>query len=343
MGSTNSFDSENLSLILAQECSPIRETVIEPMPYTFTKLENGKKTIIDSTSIVPPSWLLLDHTIAVVWLMFRSLSSKSVQDRSQLSNLSLLSIFFEFLHLRIPYIAQFTLTDINDLKWAYEFLREIRNNRGENPPDVKVCLKQIQDRLIELYARLINRGAGYKALQHSVTKALRNPFEKVFNGQTVSLRDMMHTKTGFPSNNYMFDDSDEEVEKFLWTLFEGNKEEQVMRSKSSMKNFSKVAPTMSYSEVLTSPEVIDAINKEKASKRVHCVAEMQSLQYQKSMKVQDTNSEEAAYADLKAEIKRLTFNSNIPKGEIRKVLQGWKMEQVDKVQNELNRLKSIQE
>lgn len=56
-----------------------------------------------------------------------------------------------------------------------------------------------------------------------------------------------------------------------------------------MKNFSKVAPTMSYSEVLTSPEVIDAINKEKASKRVHCVAEMQSLQYQKSMKVQDTN------------------------------------------------------
>ncbi|KAK6622431.1 hypothetical protein RUM44_002242 [Polyplax serrata] len=335
MGSTNSFDSENLSLILAQECSPIRETVIEPMPYTFTKLENGKKTIIDSTSIVPPSWLLLDHTIAVVWHMFRSLSSKSVQDRSQLN--------------------------INDLKWAYEFLREIRNNRGENPPDVKVCLKQIQDRLIELYARLINRGAGQfndprldrlSMLSSSTTNfPMEYPLSKRHSSRDLTVTvskskkylDVMHTKTGFPSNNYMFDDSDEEVEKFFWTLFEGNKEEQVIRSKSSMKNFSKVAPTMSYSEVLTSPEVIDAINKEKASKRVHCVAEMQSLQYQKSMKVQDTNGEEAAYADLKAEIKRLTINPNIPKEEIRKLLQGWKMEQVDKVQNELNRLKSIQE
>lgn len=65
------------------------------------------------------------------------------------------------LHHRMIIIIMILIPDLDDFKWAHEFLKEIKNNRGENPPDVKACLNEIQDHLINLYARLnkIKEGA----------------------------------------------------------------------------------------------------------------------------------------------------------------------------------------
>ena len=53
--------------------------------------------------------------------------------------------------------------------------------------------------------------------------------------------------------------------------------------------------------------------------------------------------DEAAYSNLKAEIRRLTFNPKVPKDDLRKFLKEWKCEEEDKLHNAVHRLCSIEE
>ncbi|KAL0277293.1 UNVERIFIED_CONTAM: hypothetical protein PYX00_004632 [Menopon gallinae] len=118
-----SNSNNELRRIIRFEEDGDRKKEFEPVTYTFRVPEKGKKG--GSSVLSPPEWLLLDHTIAVVWSLFNSSLSANL--------------------------------DIDDLKWAHEFLKEVRNNKGENPPDVKTCLTEIQNRLISLYAQLTHK------------------------------------------------------------------------------------------------------------------------------------------------------------------------------------------
>lgn len=78
----------------------------------------------NSSSKTPPQWLLLDHTIAVLWLLYNS--NRKLKDK----------------------------LDIEQLKWAHVFLKGICSEKKENLSDIKNCITDIEDRLIAQYAGL---------------------------------------------------------------------------------------------------------------------------------------------------------------------------------------------
>ncbi|XP_030745638.1 uncharacterized protein LOC115874584 [Sitophilus oryzae] len=95
-----------------------------PMPYTF-RLPPSPKPIQVKNVIAkcPPFYVLLDHAIAVIWMVF----SGEKYD--------------------CP-------LGIAQLQWALAFLKTIYARTGERPKDVEVCVEAIEDILIDRYAAL---------------------------------------------------------------------------------------------------------------------------------------------------------------------------------------------
>lgn len=47
-------------------------------------------------------------------------------------------------------------TGIAQLQWALNFLNSIKNQYGEQPKDISLCIQAIQDQLLDTYAALVN-------------------------------------------------------------------------------------------------------------------------------------------------------------------------------------------
>ncbi|XP_049860685.1 uncharacterized protein LOC126354807 isoform X2 [Schistocerca gregaria] len=92
-----------------------------PQPYTFRLQQPGRGPRVRA----PPFHVLLDHTIAVLWNLFRQRAS---------------------------------LQDVGHLQWAKYFLQRIRNHHGEMPPDVQLCVQAIEGRMLSQYADLSKQG-----------------------------------------------------------------------------------------------------------------------------------------------------------------------------------------
>ncbi|CAH1114041.1 unnamed protein product [Psylliodes chrysocephalus] len=95
-----------------------------PMPYIFRVPGTSIPIkIANLTARSPPFHILLDHTIAVVWLLF----------------------------------AQNTYDcplGINQLQWALAFLKTIQDPNGDYTEDVKICIDAIEEILVKDYADL---------------------------------------------------------------------------------------------------------------------------------------------------------------------------------------------
>lgn len=95
-----------------------------PMPYTFRLPPAPKPTQIKNVvARSPPFHLLVDHAIAVIWMLFSSEEYDSP-------------------------------LGIVQLQWALAFLKTIYLRSGERPKDVELCIENIEDLLIEEYANL---------------------------------------------------------------------------------------------------------------------------------------------------------------------------------------------
>lgn len=90
-----------------------------PRPYTFrASIPAAKRTTKLIPAEFPQFYLQLDHVIAVVWMLF------SQDDVAR------------------P-------LDIAQLHWALQCLWSIRHRNGEHPEDVVLCIRLIQDELLE--------------------------------------------------------------------------------------------------------------------------------------------------------------------------------------------------
>ncbi|XP_066245920.1 uncharacterized protein [Euwallacea similis] len=95
-----------------------------PMPCTFRLPRASKFTQVKNVMTrCPPFHLLVDHTIAVIWMIF-----SPEQYKSPLG------------------IAQ--------LHWALHFLKTIYLRNGDRPKDVELCIDNIEEMLMEQYAML---------------------------------------------------------------------------------------------------------------------------------------------------------------------------------------------
>lgn len=95
-----------------------------PMPYTFRLPSAPKPTQIKNVvARSPPFHLLVDHTIAVIWMLFSNENYDSPMG-------------------------------IVQLQWALAFLKTIYLRTGERPKDVELCIENIEDMLMEEYATL---------------------------------------------------------------------------------------------------------------------------------------------------------------------------------------------
>ncbi|KAF7272201.1 uncharacterized protein LOC143205254 [Rhynchophorus ferrugineus] len=101
---------------------PEKQANYVPMPYTFRLPPAPKPTHVKNVvAKSPPFHLLLDHTIAVIWMVF----SNETYDSP---------------------------LGIVQLQWALAFLKTIYSKSGERPKDVELCIEVIEDQLIEQYA-----------------------------------------------------------------------------------------------------------------------------------------------------------------------------------------------
>lgn len=96
-----------------------------PMPYIFRTYDPHMKEVKNVPTRCPPYHIHLDHTLAVIWILF----SKTEVKRP---------------------------LGIVQLQWALNFMDGIYNRRGEHPKDVALCIQQIQDELIEQYADIVD-------------------------------------------------------------------------------------------------------------------------------------------------------------------------------------------
>ncbi|XP_023013446.2 uncharacterized protein [Leptinotarsa decemlineata] len=95
-----------------------------PMPYIFrVPLPPVPTKIKNLRARSPPFYLLLDHAISVIWLIFAEKEYECPLG-----------------------IAQ--------LQWASAFLKTIHNRQGEHPKDVEVCIDAIEEILLNQYAEL---------------------------------------------------------------------------------------------------------------------------------------------------------------------------------------------
>ncbi|XP_050306430.1 uncharacterized protein LOC126743397 [Anthonomus grandis grandis] len=96
----------------------------KPMPYTFRLPPAPKPTHIKNVvAKSPPFHLLLDHTIAVIWMLFSPEEFDSP-------------------------------LGIVQLQWALAFLKTIYLRTGERPKDVDICIDNLEELLIEEYAKM---------------------------------------------------------------------------------------------------------------------------------------------------------------------------------------------
>lgn len=96
-----------------------------PMPYTFRLPGASKPTQIKNVvAKSPPFHVLVDHTLAVIWMIF----STEKYANSPLG--------------------------IVQLQWALAFLKTIFLRTGERPKDVEICIENIENILIDRYAAM---------------------------------------------------------------------------------------------------------------------------------------------------------------------------------------------
>ncbi|XP_049859879.1 uncharacterized protein LOC126354347 [Schistocerca gregaria] len=114
-----------------EDPKPIRKKIkskpdeFNPQPYNFRLQQEGQGPRVRA----PPFHVQLDHTIAVLWNLFRQPNNAP---------------------------------DVGHLQWAKHFLQRIRNNHGDMPKDVEAIVKAIQQRILSLYADL-SKITAYKA------------------------------------------------------------------------------------------------------------------------------------------------------------------------------------
>ncbi|XP_060529158.1 uncharacterized protein LOC132703736 [Cylas formicarius] len=95
-----------------------------PMPYTFRLPPGPKSSRVDTISARNiPFHLWLDHTIAVVWMLFSEQEYDCPLGAAQ-------------------------------LQWALAFLKSIFSKNGDRPKDVELCVEKIESKLIDEYAML---------------------------------------------------------------------------------------------------------------------------------------------------------------------------------------------
>ncbi|KAJ8920130.1 hypothetical protein NQ315_011787 [Exocentrus adspersus] len=109
-----------------------------PMPYTF-RVSNAcnRVKIRNMWARCPPFHLLLDHTIAVVWLLFAQKEYNCPLGISQ-------------------------------LQWALAFLKTIHTRQGDRPKDVEICISTIENILVDAYAELASELPDVSKLDASV-------------------------------------------------------------------------------------------------------------------------------------------------------------------------------
>lgn len=132
-----------------------------PIPYIFRiPLDSDTKEIRKSYARSPPFYLQLDHTLAVIW-----------------------SIFSQQPPTKPLGVAQ--------LHWALNFLKTIKNENGEHPKDISLCIEIIQDQLLEIYAALANE----LSVDHSESQETKKTDErKSCNTETCSKIDKSTTE-----------------------------------------------------------------------------------------------------------------------------------------------------
>lgn len=108
-----------------------------PLASLYAPIKNGLVKC-------PPFYLLLDHTLAVIWTLFTKCAVPK-----ELGNL--IVNCYNVIIIEIVKIA-----GIVQLQWALGFLRTIHNTRGEYTKDVQLCIIAIEDQLIELYADMVD-------------------------------------------------------------------------------------------------------------------------------------------------------------------------------------------
>lgn len=95
----------------------------KPIPYIFRVSDDSNSATIKKMVRCPPFHVQLDHSIAVVWSLY---ASEEVD---------------------IP-------LGINQLHWAYSFLKNVKDKDSTYPRDITHCIESITDELIEQYADL---------------------------------------------------------------------------------------------------------------------------------------------------------------------------------------------
>ncbi|KAJ8982833.1 hypothetical protein NQ317_014222, partial [Molorchus minor] len=109
-----------------------------PMPYTFrVKSMSNRVKVNTLLGRAPPFYLLLDHTIAVIWAIFGNQEYDCPLG-----------------------IAQ--------LQWALSFLKTVHTPKGDRPEDVQLCIDAIENILVDKYAELSTEINGLEDLDKTV-------------------------------------------------------------------------------------------------------------------------------------------------------------------------------
>ncbi|KAJ8941838.1 hypothetical protein NQ318_005121, partial [Aromia moschata] len=109
-----------------------------PMTYTFrVKPTTNRVKLSTLFGRTPPFYLLLDHTIAVIWGIFGN--------------------------------GEYDCPlGIAQLQWALLFLKTIHTRKGDCPPDVQLCIDAIEKILVDQYADLSTEISNLDRLNRTV-------------------------------------------------------------------------------------------------------------------------------------------------------------------------------
>nr|CAI5817693.1 unnamed protein product [Callosobruchus analis] len=117
---------------------PSKPGEYSPIPYTFrVPTLNSPIKIKNLRSKCPPYYLLLDHTIAVLWLLFASKEYNSPLGISQ-------------------------------LQWALSFLRTVKTRNGDYPKDIAVAINAVEQILVNNYSDLAAEMTNIKRLDEAI-------------------------------------------------------------------------------------------------------------------------------------------------------------------------------
>lgn len=236
-----------------------------PKPYTFKMPKFLHFNMKTPKVNCPPFHVLLDHTIAVIWLLF---SPK--QPTKELG--------------------------IVHLQWAISFLQAIRNHHGDIPDDVIMCSRAMQERVIELYSDM---------------EDFMSPTE---DSKFKNFTEMSDSESQDNFNSFM-----KRMEKYQGSK---PKQYQVITSSGSCYPISFTLKDV----IGTNRQVMDEIIQPQCAETTcpdcrSCIVNLPSTSGYRTEEIDESLSN----------------------GHMLGVLKNWRQEQVEKIQEELKRLHSIEE